>query len=190
MEAHMQEEKCLDLDQHRWEMVNVQYGFITTEKCFHCDKVVTYFSSEDKPPLEEYREGEHFWNVMETAQSIRFDLKCTQCGTLVELKELMGLMMCTGCDEKCAVDVLAKKLEPERTWVYVAFGFLPRDERKQLSKEKISVLEDYFNRRRKSSESGSRIKIVDYGMLKNYATCYAEIIRDLDLLSLTPPESK
>ena len=178
------EEEC----RHLWEMVGIQYGFVTTERCFHCDKVVTYFSSEHKPPLEEYREGEHFWNVMETAQSIRFDLKCTQCGTVVDLKELMGLMMCTGCDEKCEIDALMKKLAPERTWIYVAFGFLPMDERKQLSKEKISILEDYFNQRRKSSRS--RVKIVDHAMVRSYATCYAEVIRDLDLLSLTPPENQ
>ncbi len=186
----MQEEKCSnqDQDRHLWQMVNVQYGFMTTERCFHCDKVVTYFSSEHKPPLEEYRDGDHFWNVMETAQSIRFDLQCTECGTLVELKELMGLMLCTGCDEKCRVDALMKKHEPERTWIYVAFGFLPIDETEQLSKEKIAVLEDYFNQRRKSSTS--RIKIVSHEMVKSYATCYAEVIRDLDLLSLTPPESE
>ena len=179
-----QEGECL----HLWEMVNVQHGFMTTEKCFHCDKVVTYFSLEHKPPLEEYRDGEHFWNVMETAQSVRFDLKCTKCGTQEELKELMGLMMCTGCDEQCEVDILAKKLASQRTWVYVAFGFLPRDERKQLSQHQITILEDYFNQRRKSSKTGSRIVIVDHEMVKNYATCYAEVIRDLDLLSLTPPE--
>ncbi len=184
----MQEEQCSSDEQHLWEMVNIQYGFITTERCFHCDKVVTYFSSEGKPPLEEYRDGDHFWNVMETAQSIRFDLQCTTCGTLVELKELMGLMMCTGCDEKCQVDALMKKHALERTWVYVAFGFLPIDETQQLPNEKIAILEEYFNQRRKSSIS--RIKIVSHEMVKNYATCYAEVIRDLDLLSLTPPENE
>jgi hypothetical protein len=180
----MQEEKC----SHTWEMVNVEYGFITTEKCFHCDKVVTYFSSEHKQPLEEYREGDHFWNIVENAQSVRFDLHCNECGTLVELNELMGLMMCTGCDDKCKVDALMKELEPERTWVYVAFGFLPVDETEQLSKEKIAILEEYFNERRKSKTS--RIKIVSHEMVKDYATCYAEVIRDLDLLSLTPPEGE
>ena len=79
-----------------------------------------------------------------------------------------------------------KKLEPERTWVYVAFGFLPIDENKQLSKKQLATLEAYFNQRRKSSKS--RIKIVSHEMLKDYAVCYAEVIRDLDLLSLTPPE--
>jgi hypothetical protein len=184
MEAYMQEEKC---SEHRWEMANVRYGFMISEKCFHCDKIATYFSDKEKPPLEEYREGDHFWNVVESAQSVQFDLKCAGCGQVEEFNDLMGLMMCTGCDKDCEVDILMKKLEPERTWVYVAFGFLPIKERPQLSKEKIAILERYFNQRRKSSIS--RIKIVSHEMVHSYATCYAEVIRDLDLLSLTPPEN-
>ena len=50
------DEKC----SHQWEMANVSYGFIITEKCFHCEKIATYFTFEQKPPLEEYREGEIF----------------------------------------------------------------------------------------------------------------------------------
>jgi len=42
----MQEEKCID---HQWEMANVKYGFIITEKCFHCDKIATYFSDKERP---------------------------------------------------------------------------------------------------------------------------------------------
>jgi hypothetical protein len=179
MEAYMQEAKC------DWEMVNVRYGFVITEQCSDTRQVITYFSDHE-PPLEEYRDGDHFWNVMETAQSIRFDLQCKECGKAETFNELMGLMMCTGCIEDCEVNRLMTELETERTWVYVAFGFLPTDEKKQLSKEKIAILEDYFNQRRKSSTS--RIKIVSHEMVKSYATCYAEVIRDLDLLSLTPPE--
>ena len=180
----MQNENC----SHQWEMVNVVYGHIITEKCFHCDKVSTYFSAELKPSLDEYREGEHYWNVMETAQSFRFDLKCTACGRVEQFDDLMGLMMCTGCDEKCEVDVLRRKLEPEQTWIYVAFGFLPAKERKQLAPEKVTILEDYFNNRRKSSKS--KIKIVSNEMVKSLATCYAEMIKDVDMLSLTPPQGE
>jgi hypothetical protein len=178
-----QDETC----SHSWQMVNVEYGFIITEQCSDDKKIVTYFSP-DGPPLEEYRDGEHFWNVMETAQSIRFDLQCTRCKKIEKFNDLMGLMMCTGCSEDCEAYRLMKKLEPERTWVYVAFGFLPIDERKQLSKEQLAVLEDYFNQRRKSSLSKSRIKIVGHELVKSYAACLAEVIRDIYLLSLTPPE--
>ncbi len=178
----MHQEKC----SHSWEMANVRYGFIITEKCHECSKISTYFSLYDRPPLEEYRDKDHFWNVVESAQSIQFDLKCGKCGEEEKFDDLMGLMMCTGCDPVCEVDVAMKKLASQRTWVYVAFGFLPVDERPQLSKEKIAALEDYFNQRRKSTNSS--IKIVSSELVKDYAVCYAEVIRDLDLLSLSPPE--
>ncbi|MFH1297617.1 MAG: hypothetical protein ABIJ04_10130 [Bacteroidota bacterium] len=179
----MKEETC----SHIWEMINIQNGYIVTENCFRCRKTSTYFSIGEWPPLEEYREGEHFWNIMEVAQSIRFDLKCKVCGELVHFNELAGLMMCTGCDEKCQVDTLMKELEKSRTWVYVAFGFFPVDERKQLNKEKISILEQYFNQRRKSSTS--RIKIVSSEMIDDIARCFAEMIKDVGMLSLSPPEN-
>jgi hypothetical protein len=180
----MREKTCV----HRWEMINIQPGFIITENCFRCKKTSTYFSLDERPPLEEYREGEHFWNVMESAQSFRFDLKCTSCGKMVTLAELSGLMMCTGCDDKCEVDKLIKKMEKDRTWIYVAFGFFPVSERKQLSEEKITILEEYFNQRRKSTTS--RIKIVSSAMIPNLATCFAEVIKDVGKLSLTPPENE
>ena len=68
---------------HNWQMINVAYGFIITEKCSKCNDISTYFTFEDRPPLEEYREGDHFWNVMESAQSFHFDLQCrnaVRCG--------------------------------------------------------------------------------------------------------------
>lgn len=179
----MQEKKC----SHVWEMANVCYGFVITEQCSNSNKVVTYFDTAE-PPIEEYRDGENFWNVMETAQAIRFDLKCTQCGHEEKLDNCMGLMMCIGCHDDCEANVLMKKLEPERTWVYVAFGFLPAEENKRLSREQLNALEEYFNQRRKSATS--RIKIVGDDMVKSYATCKGEVLRDLDLLSLTPPEEK
>jgi hypothetical protein len=71
----MQEEKCA----HLWEMADVTYGFIIMEKCSHCRKISNYFAEELKPPMEKYREKEHFWNYMESAQSIRFNLRCSKC---------------------------------------------------------------------------------------------------------------
>lgn len=179
----MQEETC----NHLWEMTNIHPGFIITEKCFKCNKTSTYFSSEDSPPLEEYREGEHFWNVMGNAQSVCFDLKCKKCSMVIQLKELSGLMMCTGCDKKCKVDKLMRELEKDRVWVYVAFGFRPIDETKPLGNEKISIIEEYFNQRRGSSTS--KIKIVSSDMIDDFDSCYAEVIKDIGLLSLTPPEN-
>lgn len=169
---------------HSWTIVNVQTGFIITEKCIQCNKISTYFCAEDKPPLEEHREGDHFWNTMETAQSIQFDLECIHCNTIVTFKELAGLMLCTGCDEICEVEKLREKLEKQQIWIYVACGFLPINEVTPLTQEKISILEDYFNQRRRSSKS--KIRIVSYEMVDNLKNCYGEIIKDVGMLDLKP----
>ncbi len=171
---------------HRWTIVHIKTGFIVTENCFHCNKTSTSFCAEDNPPLEEHKEGDHYWNVMETAQSIQFDLECDRCHKVVDFSELAGLMLCTGCDENCPVEKVRSKLEKDHVWIYVACGFLPIKEAKPLSKEKISILEDYFNQRRKSSKSS--IKIISYKLVKDLKRCYGEIIKDVGMLSLKPPE--
>ncbi|MHC4395583.1 MAG: hypothetical protein ACYS1A_07990 [Planctomycetota bacterium] len=170
----MQEKKC----SHLWEMTNVSRGLIVMKKCFHCGKVSTCFTFHNKPPLEPSREGQHFWNFMESDESFHFDLKCTQCGTIVKLDELVGLTRCTGCDQTCEVDALMRKPEPEHTRVYIALGRQPIEERKQLSEEKFAVLQDYFSQQCKSRKC--EIKIVHHQMVKNLDKCYAEVISDVE----------
>ena len=89
--------------------------------------------------------GDHFWNFMESDLSFHFDLKCNKCDTLVKLDELVGLMICTGCDQTCEVDIIRRELEPENVRVCIALGQRPVDERKQLPQEKISIIEDYVS---------------------------------------------
>ncbi|MHC4464323.1 MAG: hypothetical protein ACYS6W_16750 [Planctomycetota bacterium] len=180
----MQKEKC----SHFWEMTNVASGLVVMKKCFHCGKVSTCFTYHDKPPLETSHEGDHFWNFMESDPSFHFDLKCAKCDTLVKFNELVGLMMCTGCDETCEVDILRRKLEPEGTRIYIAFGRRPIDERKQLPQEKFAVLEDYFSQQCKSLKC--KIKLVPHEMVKNIASCYAEAIKDVETLFMAPSEAK
>ncbi len=179
----MQEKSCT----HLWEMTNKKPGFIVSESCFKCKKTATYFSLEEKPPIEEYKDGEHFWNVSGHAQSIRFDLQCKKCGKLVKMDELAGLMMCSACEDNCKAYSLMQELEKDRTWVYLAFGFLPFDEKKQLNEEQISILEDYFNQRRKSSTS--KIKILPGHLIDNFSICYGDIINDVDMLVSKPPKN-
>ena len=178
----MQEDKC----SHIWEMVNVATGLIVMKKCFHCGKVSTCFCFHDKLPLEPSHEGEHFWNFMEGEPAVHFDLKCVKCEILVELRRLVGLMMCTGCDERCEVDVLRRKLEPEGKKVCVALGRRPIKERKQLSQEIIAILQDYFDQQDKSLKTS--IRIVSHEMVRSIDSCYAEVIKDMDALLITAAE--
>jgi len=178
----MQEDKC----SHIWEMVNVAGGLIVMKKCFHCGKVSTCFCFHDKLPLEPSHEGEHFWNFMEGEPAFHFDLKCVKCETLVELHRLVGLMMCTGCDERCEVDVLRRKLEPEGKQVCIALGRRPIKERKQLSQETIAILQDYFDQQDKSLKTS--IRIVSHEMVRSIDSCYAEVVNDKDALLITAAE--
>jgi hypothetical protein len=169
-------------------MVNVAHGLIVMKKCFHCGKVSTCFCFHDKLPLEPCYEEGHFWNFMEGDPTFHFDLKCTKCDTLVKFDGLVGLMMCTRCDETCEVYTLSQKLEQENTRVCIALGYRPVDERKQLPREKIAVLQDYFNQECNSLKS--KIKIVPHEMVKNIESCYAEAIKDIETLFTVSSEKK
>jgi len=183
-EEGMQEDKC----SHIWEMVNVASGVIVMKKCFHCGKVSTCFCFHDKLPLEPCREGEHFWNFVEGDPTLHFDLKCTKCAAFVKFGELVGLMTCIGCDERCEVGILRQKLEAEDTRVCIALGRRPIDERKQLPAEKTAILQDYFDQQGKSLRS--KIKIVSHEMVRSIDNCYAEAVKDVDVLFTTALKGK
>ncbi|HEX9912950.1 MAG TPA: hypothetical protein VGB01_06880 [candidate division Zixibacteria bacterium] len=175
--------------QHQWEMRNIQFGFVVFEKCFHCSGLRTYFSVEDIPILgDKYREGDCYWSRVENAQSFRFDLQCTKCNHLEKFNDLMGLLHCTGCLPDCGVEILRKKYEAERTWVMVAFGFLPKAKEKPIPEYKLDILTDYFNQGRDINRS--RIKIVPFNLIEDLSRCKGDFVHDVGMLSLEPPEER
>jgi hypothetical protein len=178
----MRNKKCM----HTWEMVNVAHGLVVMKKCFHCAKISTCFTFHSEPPLESCHEGAHFWNYMESEPC--FDLRCTKCGTLIKLDELVALMICTGCDQKCEVDILRRKLEPEGTYTYIALGCRPVDERKQLSQEERSVLQDYFNQQ--CTFLDFKLTIVSHELIKRFENCFAKVIENPEMLLVKPSEVK
>ncbi len=170
-------------------MANIQFGFMTFERCFHCGGLRTYFSTETSPHLgEEYREDDHFWSITENAQTFKFDLKCTECGHVEEFHNLMGLMYCTGCMPDCRVVILQKELERDKTWVTVAFGHLPKTEDDQIPREKLNVLTEFFNQRRDTTRS--RVKIVSFDLIDDLSICMGEFIHDVGMLSQEPPDER
>ena len=167
---------------HQWEMTNVQYGFIVFEKCYHCNQIKTYFSNDDLPMRgEEYREKDHYWSVMENAQSFMFDLRCKKCGHLESFHDLMGLLQCTECIPDCEICNIQRKLSGEKTWVMVAFGFFPEAIVTPLSSDRLSILSDYFNQRRDTSRS--KIKILSFNLIPDISLCRGEFIYDIGMLS-------
>ena len=175
--------------QHVWEMTNIKFGFLVFEKCFHCNELRTYFSMEEIPILgDKYREGNHYWSRVENAQSFRFDLLCTKCRLLEKFDDLMGFLHCTSCLPECEVEILQKKYEAEKTWLLVAFGFLPQVKTKPIPTYKLDMLTDYFNQRRDTSRS--RIKIVPFDLIKDLSLCKGDFIHDVEMLSLEPPKGR
>ena len=175
--------------QHRWDMTDVEFGFVVFEKCYHCKQIRTFFTTEDTPVLwDKYREGDCFWSRVEVAQSFRFNLKCAKCNHVEKLDDLMGFLFCTSCMDDCEVEILQKKHEAERTWVLVAFGHFPEVKTKPVPAHKMDVLTDYFNQRRDTSRS--RMKIVSCGLIKDLSRCKGEFIHDVGMLSEEPPKER
>jgi hypothetical protein len=167
-------------------MVNITFGFVVFEKCFHCHDLRTYFSKEDIAFLgDKYREGDCYWSRVENAQSFQFDLRCTKCGHLEKFGDLMGFLHCTGCLPDCRVEILRKKGESERTGILVAFGFLPEAKTHPISGERLDYLTQYFNGRRDTSRS--RIQIVPFDWIQDLSRCKGDFLHDVGMLSQEPP---
>jgi hypothetical protein len=166
-------------------MSNVRYGFIVFEKCHESGDVRSYFADDES--WDEYREDNRLWSISENAQTLRFDLSCDACGHVESFDELMGILYCTECDGGCRVAQLQRDLAPEKTWVMVAFGFLPR-RAEGFSEHKLEALSNYFNQRRDTTRS--RIRFVPYDWIESFADCKGEFIHDVGMLSLEPRDRK
>jgi len=172
--------------QHHWRMTNICFGFTVFERCVQTNELRTYFSLEET--WDEYREGENQWSIVENAQSFTFDLTCTECEHLEKLDDLMGLLYCTSCMEECQVEIKRKEYEKERTWILVAFGYLPESIINPIPERKLEILTDHFNQRRDTSRS--KVKILPFNLIKNISLCKGEFIHDVGMLSLEPPEER
>jgi hypothetical protein len=166
-------------------MSNVRYGFIVFEKCAETEEVRSYFADDET--WDEYREDGRQWSIIENAQTIRFDLACEDCGHVEPFDDLMGLLYCTECLDDCPVARLQRELEAEKTWLMVAFGFLPRGA-EEYPASKLEALTAYFNQRRDITRS--RIRFVPYDWIKRFADCKGEFIHDVGMLSLEPQDRK
>ena len=174
----------MDECKHFWTITNVRDGFIVEEKCFHCQQIITYFSYEDIPPKEQYREGDHFWNYSGSAQSARFDLKCGKCDQVVEYEELMGLMYCASCTQECDLNIISRICESQKIWVYAALSHSSPEKEIRLPLDKIRILTDYFNQQIRTP--GKKILVVPGWLRKNPEKCLGEVLKDVGMLILEP----
>ena len=169
--------------QHKWQMAGVKDGFIVTEKCYHCNGLRTFFSFEETPPKEEYREDSHYWEYAGSAQSIKFSLKCGACGEVVTFEDLMGLMQCAGCDAACHINIISRICEGQNIWVYGGLSYQSGAE-VDLPAEKLEAVTAYFTSRLRTP--GKKILVLPGSLRKNPETCRGDILKDVGMLSLTP----
>jgi hypothetical protein len=169
---------------HNWTMTNIRGGYIVQEACYRCSSRRIYFSYEDNPPKEKYREGEHIWSYFGSDQSVKFDLACSKCDKLVTFEELVGLMHCFGCtNTECNLYTLSQICQESDIWVYAALGHLPTTGEVALTIEKLKVLNRFFNDRLRSP--GKKILILPSTFSSDPQRCYGEIIRDIGMLEMT-----
>jgi hypothetical protein len=86
------------------------------------------------------------------------------------------------------VEALRLKYEAEKTWILVAFGFLPVAGPESIPSYKLDILSDYFNQRRDTSRS--RIKIVSFDLIDDLSHCRGDFMHDVGMLSLEPPPER
>lgn len=173
---------------HSWLMINITFGFVAFEKCYHCDGIRTFFLQEQPPILgEKYREGSHFWSRVENAQSFRFDLYCNRCSKVERFHDLMGLLHCTGCLPECPVDALRRQCEAERKWLLVAFGYLPdaQGPPQPIPEDRLRMLSDYFNQRRRTGRAP--VEVVPFTLIPDVSRCRGDFLHDVGMLSQQPP---
>ncbi|MBN1824683.1 MAG: hypothetical protein JW958_00370 [Candidatus Eisenbacteria bacterium] len=165
---------------HDWTIVDLQNGYLVTEGCTRCGRRASFFTLKDQPHLDTYMEGGHRWRFLASAQSTRFNLQCAKCGIKVELKNVIGLMLCTECAEDCDVLKLKDESEGGSTWIYVALCSDPMHENGVcVSDEEIRVLEEYFNGNIKSP--GKRVRFAPCIRWKSVDVCQGDVIADVGM---------
>lgn len=171
---------------HHWSLINVRSGYLVAESCHHCGVSRMFFSPELVSPVEEYQDGPHHWQYVDSSQTISFNMRCDVCGEMVDLGDVVGLMLCTldGCNTS-ACDVGRMSLELGRdTSMYVA---LCSDSTHQInghcvSGEGIAALNEYFNQRLR--QGSKKILVVPCKMCDNVDSCPGVVIADSGLTEL------
>jgi hypothetical protein len=164
---------------HRWSMTDICSGYLVVEGCPHCGGRSSFFSTAPVPPIDEYREGPHYWEYLGSFQAVRFNLTCDLCRHVVLLEDVMGLMLSTCDDPACQVGALARSAG-RHTSVYVALcADTTHATGKCVSDEGIAALTEYFNQNLKGGRK--RIVVVPCKMCSRVDNCKGIVIADAGL---------
>ena len=167
---------------HTWSMVNIRGGYLVVEGCYKCKARSSFFSTEPRPPVDDYQDGEHFWTYLGSFQAVKFDLACNDCGEVVNLNEMMGLMLSTCRDPECEVARIAAQ-EGKGTWVYVALcADSTHASGKCVSDAGIEALTEYFNGNIK--DPNKKVIVVPCIKCKSIDTCRGIVLADTGLTDI------
>jgi hypothetical protein len=172
----------MDTCNHKWKMVDILYGYLVMKGCPKCGGRASFFSTEAVAPIEEYKEGDHFWIYLGSSQATKFNLRCAKCDETVHLDDLMGLMMST-CDRpQCAVANISKS-EGKATSVYVALcADSTHSSGKCIGAECINALNEYFNQNIKTP--WKKILVVPCSKCCSIDLCEGIVIADIGLTDI------
>ncbi len=164
---------------HSWSMTDVRSGYLVVEGCYHCGARSSFFSLEPTVPIDEYRDGPHFWEHLAGYQAVTFNLRCDSCGEAVDLHDVMGLMLSTCEDPGCDVGRLALELGKKAS-IYVALcADSSHTSGACVSDAGIQALEQYFNQRLRSGRR--KIVVVPCKMCDRIDRCEGIVIADTGL---------
>ena len=163
-------------------MVNIRNGYLVVEGCHQCKARCSFFSTELKPPVDDYQDGKHFWTYLGSSQAVKFDLACDHCGETVNLDEMMGLMLSTCQNPDCEVARIAAE-GGVGTWVYVALcADSTHAAGKCVGERGIEALTEYFNANIKNPNK--RVIVVPCNKCKSIDTCQGIVIADTGLTDI------
>jgi hypothetical protein len=171
------------LCEHRWFKSNVRRGYLVIEGCFQCKGRIASFSDAPVPPVEDHREGEHFWSQLGGFPAVKFDLKCAKCSTEILLGDVMAVMRCMTCNPECGVFEVAMGDVDLNSRVCVALcADITHGVKQCVSDEGLRALNDYFDH--EFTTSGRRILVVPCSMRRSADTCQAVALADAGLAEL------
>lgn len=164
-------------------MDNVRQGYLVIEGCFHCNNRLSFFSEEPVPPIDEYREGDHFWSHRGNYQASQFDLQCEKCKKKISLNEVVAVMMCMRCSPDCGVYRAGSQKKGIRPWLYVALcADTSHVKGKCIREAGIRALNAYFNQ--SISDPYKKIVVVSCKARKHMDTCEGIVLADSGLTEI------
>lgn len=172
----------------RYEMINVQTGFVVVEHEIFSKAMRSYFSPGPSSPVEEYREGTRIWKPTATAQSFRFDVRDRESGDVLPFDELLGLAFWGSCPKESEIHLLGDIAQEHRISIYVAVTFdAAAGAEARLDPRKLRALNGYFNERLRDPEKKILILPDLFNLRREFS--HGHIMVDLGLTAMEPAGS-